>query len=446
MIGLRDFLSLKRISFLFLIMPFLIDFILQFYHNKVFLSFKIFILFIIIIIFDYIYYFIYYKLKNKIIIFSAIHAFLFIFFYYSNILLFFKTLDEHTLNLKLTAKYILPLIMVIIIYLIYKLKHKISNSFYVLNIFLIILSFVKVQNSIKLKNINFENIKGHPITLNQKKNKPVILIIIDEYASPIELRNNYKDNSIFNFQKNLLNEKWIVRNHMYSEDTSTINSLASMFNFNFQSNDQLLSIPFSRAKLKSSSLFDSLEKKGIKFYNYGIFDIGKSKAMSKIVFYENETQKKYFIENFFSRTLIIPLMNYKKENFQNRHNRLNIDYTFSNLNKIENNSFVYIHLLMPHSPYEFLGKNYSYIDNGAANKLDNYYDYWKFCNKILTHKLLELTKEHKYRLILTGDHGFRGEYKINSHYTFTAFYGFEQETIENIKSVQDIGSLINCGY
>ena len=445
MIGFRDYLSLKRASFLFLIMPFLIEFILQFYYNEVFPYFKILILFIIIIIFDYIYLFIFNKLKNRIILFAITNSFLFIFFYYSNILLFFVTLNEHSLNLNLRAKYILPLVMVIIVYLIYKLRYRLNNSFYVLNIFLLIISFVKVYNNIKIVNIKSNSITSHPIKLTQNKGKPVILIVIDEYASPNELNKKYIDNNIFSFQKNLEIDNWIVNNHMFSEDTSTINSLASVFNFNIQSNDQSLSIPFYRAKLKSSSLFDSLEKKGIKFYNYGIFDIGKSKAMSKFYFYENENLNKKFMENFFSGTLILALMN-NNESWQNKHNRLNIDFTFKKINKIDNKSFIYLHLLMPHAPYQFYGKNYTYKTINSGNKLDKYYDYWKFCNKILTPILSELTKENKYRLILTGDHGFRGVYRINSHYTFTAFYGFGKESIDSIKSVQDIGSLINSGY
>ena len=74
---------------------------------------------------------------------------------------------------------------------------------------------------------------------------------------------------------------------------------------------------------------------------------------------------------------------------------------------------------------------------------DNYLNYWNFTNIKLLSLLKNLTRENKYRIILTGDHGYRGDKKIDPHNTFTAFYGFEKADIEQIKSVQDLGSLIN---
>ena len=66
---------------------------------------------------------------------------------------------------------------------------------------------------------------------------------------------------------------------------------------------------------------------------------------------------------------------------------------YINDNNIENNSFVYIHLLMPHAPYEFKGTRNSYKDLANTDKLDNYYDYWKFSNIMISHLLSNLTKE-----------------------------------------------------
>jgi hypothetical protein len=60
--------------------------------------------------------------------------------------------------------------------------------------------------------------------------------------------------------------------------------------------------------------------------------------------------------------------------------------------------------------------------------------------------LTTLIKENKFRIILTGDHGYRGDNRINPHYTFAAFYGFDQVSIDKIQSVQDLGSLIYGGF
>jgi hypothetical protein len=451
MISLRELLSFKRVSFLAIIMPFFIDFLFTFENNSGIPYNQISILFIIILIFDYIYLYIFSKIKNRILLITFIHTSILFFFYFSYIVLFFSSINGFILNVNFKIRYIIPTVFGIVIFLIYINRSRLKMFNYVLNIFFIAITFIKIFNtlyleSINTKNIKIENIKGHPISIIQTREKPVILIIIDEYASPIELIKNYKDSNILNYQKFLLKDNWIVKNYMFSSDTSTINSLASLFNFNLQTSDQNLSIPFSREKLKKSSLYDSLEKKEIKFFNYGIFDIGKSKAMSKVYFIENEIKNKSFINYFFSNTLITLLFNNTFESMHVKHNQSVIEFKFESLKEDKNKSFYYFHLLMPHGPFVYHGKNHSYKNLAYKDRLKNYFEYWKFCNKILAPILSKLTNENKYKIILTGDHGFRGDFRINSHYTFSSFYGFEQEAIDNIKNVQDIGSLINSSY
>jgi hypothetical protein len=193
-------------------------------------------------------------------------------------------------------------------------------------------------------------------------------------------------------------------------------------------------------------LYDSLEKKKVKFYNHGIFDIGLSKAMSKIYYSRIEDKMQTFTKKFFSSTLIGPLLKDDSESIQVEYNRLNIEYNFNKFSKHRNNFFIYIHLLMPHAPYEYRGSHIFFKDSPSSDELRNYYNYWIFCNKTLTQFLSELTKEDKFRIILTGDHGYRSNKKINPNFTFSAFYGFDKKNTDSIKSVQDIGSLINSSY
>jgi len=334
----------------------------------------------------------------------------------------------------------------IIIYLFYKYRNKIKNILFVLNIFSIFLSLFILIDKLNFQGINIESIKGHPLSLTHKRGNPIILIITDEYASPHELIKNYSDSSIFDYEKMQINNHWIIKDKIYSADTLTINSMASLFNFNFRANDKLLSIPYSKNSLKKSTLYDSLEKKKIIFYNYGIFDIGKSLAMSKIYFYENEELNYRFIKELVLVTMITNILEGSIESIQIKHNRVNMELTKKRIAKIENNSFVYLHLLIPHFPNEYVGTKYSYKGMQNVDNLDNYFDYWKFSNKLLTPLLSELTEENKYRIIITGDHGFRGDNRVNAHYTFTAFYGFDSSSIKYINSVQDIGSLINSSY
>lgn len=442
---IREILNIKRPSLFYLSMPILIDYNLGFINNENPPYFKLSILFVVFILFNCIYLKLYSIIKKMPIIFALIHSFLFLFYYYTYVLYFLNMINNNTINLDLRAKYILPAVLFFISYFIYIFRNKLNNIMYVTNVFFIILCFVKIIDNIDLENINKVNVKSYPISLNRIKGNPVLLIIVDEYASPCELIKIYKDSSIFDYKKNLLKNNWIAKNNMFSADTLTINSLASLFNFNFQLNDQFLSIPLSKKRLRTSTLYDSLEKRKIKFYNYGIFDIGKSKAMTKVAFNYKEYSNNDFILNFFSNTLISPLLNFGREKSWNKHNRLNIESTLEKIDSIDNNSFVYIHLLMPHAPFEFHGAKYSHENLANKNKLSNYIDYWKFSNKILINLLSELTKK-KYRIILSGDHGYRGDIRINPHYTFTAFFGFNPVSIDKIKSVQDLGSLINASF
>ena len=50
--------------------------------------------------------------------------------------------------------------------------------------------------------------------------------------------------------------------------------------------------------------------------------------------------------------------------------------------------------------------------------------------------------QNRLKIIITGDHGFRSDPQINPYNTFAAFYGFEKNEIDQLKSVQDIGKLI----
>jgi len=112
---------------------------------------------------------------------------------------------------------------------------------------------------------------------------------------------------------------------------------------------------------------------------------------------------------------------------------------------IEKKVFIYLHLLMPHLPTEYLGNKNFRIKN--LNSFENYISYWQFTNSLALEKLLmPLVKSNQYKIILTGDHGYRGNSKVNAHKTFTAYYGFDPSQVLKIKSVQDLGSLIYANF
>jgi hypothetical protein len=96
---------------------------------------------------------------------------------------------------------------------------------------------------------------------------------------------------------------------------------------------------------------------------------------------------------------------------------------------------------MPHTPFlydnEFKFKKTTTI---------NYLEFWKFTNDKLEFIIEEIIKSNDIKIILSGDHGYRYESKLNPKFTFLALYGFDDININEIKTVQDLGSLINSNF
>jgi len=323
-----------------------------------------------------------------------------------------------------------------------KLFITVINVFFLI-FFLNTLFYKFNQNKSYFKN---RNVQSQPIAITPSlgKPKPTILIVADEYASPSDLFKHFHDSTIFLFSSSLKNKNWNVVERNYSYSTATINSISSLFNFNFRKQDEeISSFDYTGQRLLSSTLYDSLIKKGASFYNFGIFDIGESKAPYSVYFYA-----KSFTEQVFNRSIFNPF-NFSKDNENGdhfAHNKYLLDSVPKKLIDIKDNHyFVYMHLLIPHQPFSY-GKEFQKNKAGKKRTIENYYDYWKFSNTKLSSLLAELTKDNRYNIILTGDHGFRHMKEVPSNYTFTAFYGYDSSQLSNLKSVQDIGSLINASY
>jgi hypothetical protein len=349
----------------------------------------------------------------------------------------------------LRVAYIIPLVSFLLIFLEFWIIKKIPSLINFQNLFFVFLSIVTLSLSkIKRKKefildkqfINFD-VKNTAI-------KPVILIVVDEYNSPVGLTDFFKDSSLYNFSNELLKNKWIIKKNMYSYETSTIHSLSSLLNFNLSKNKNFkyLSVNvLGSEKLMKSALIDSLSKKGVEIVNLGIFDLGNKKPLNRLYYYP-----KNFFELLISKSVIPYMERYiselqekekNKSYLTDIHNKQIFKTLPDALKRFEPKTFIYIHLYMPHSPFLY-GSEFKYRKNNNTN----YLAYWKFTNSKLESVLQNLTSQNKYRIILTGDHGYRDDKNINPHLTFTSFFGFRKEDINKITSVQDLGSLINGSF
>jgi hypothetical protein len=322
-----------------------------------------------------------------------------------------------------------------------------QNTIFGFLLFISLLSFFFNWTNTK-KNVNLNEFNSISPLIVKHDIKPLIFIILDEYTSPQELYNFTNDSSFFHFGKYLKNYGWVIKNNFYSKETRTISSLTSLFNYNLDNlyNSKIESENIVDVdKLIFSRLGNSLLIKKVEIHNFGIFDIEKTKPLTRLYFYPYN-----FCELFLKYT-VYPQLHYKTNGFKNIsfnsngstiHNKLIFSRLADTLRISDvKKRFIYVHLFMPHAPYshepEFKTRN---------ENLLNYIEYWKFTNNKITPILDSLIKLKKYHIIITGDHGYRGSKYVNPNNTFAAFYGFDDTSINNLKNVQDLGILINNNF
>jgi len=450
----NNFFRVNTISLFLLVLPYLVYNWLDLYYSPFFDFFKflgfIFSLLIVDLIFQ-----LFFIRFNKYVFIPKIFIFIVVIFFYGyySILL----IQEYTVlifNFIPRGRYIL---LILILLLISSLIKKNTINYKYLNLYLLIFSIVNIfyhlydpkQN--KRNNINNLNSNFKSISIENKQTKPVILIITDEYSSPDELYKICNDSSLYQFSNNLKREGWNVNNRAFSNEISTIHSLSSLFNFNLSLNvkySDFSVFEIGPNRLIKSALYDSLVSKNVKIINYGIFNLGNSQAFSDLFVYP---------KSFLSQLLNKSCYYYVKLNLDAG----NLDgfskasypmephnwYIFNSMvkkikSKKQKGFFVYSHLYMPHAPMKY----YSEFKLPMHSNSNSYIAYWKFTNDKLIKLLSDLIRENNYRIILSGDHGYRDDKRINPNQTFMAFYGFSDKELKDIHSVQDLGSLIYACY
>ena len=394
-------------------------------------------------------------------------CFTILFFYGNNIVIPIYQYITKSLQIYIKEKVLFIIISFLLLLILHYLLAK-KNLWKVFNVFLGIYFIVNIfstrnlniavippidsiQNGYKHISESFSSDKNGNENNNEGQ-KPIVLIVLDEYSSPDELYKIVKDSSVYNFSNTLKNKDWEVRNSSYTYESSTIHSISSLFNFNLSKDslyDKQNTQTIVSKKMLKAALLDSLNSKGVAFNNFGIFHMGNTKPLTQLYLYPIN-----FTEHFLIRTTYAEEKN-KSGNFKFKnliksygnifeHNA----YILNNLPAIlrENKnkkSFTYLHLFIPHAPF-YYGEEFpvKHVIN-----FENYFLFWKFTNTKIEALLDSINKQGDYRIILTGDHGNRrNEHKENYHYSFTAFKGFDSLALKQIESIQDIGLLINAGF
>lgn len=265
------------------------------------------------------------------------------------------------------------------------------------------------------------------IHLNNNNNK-IIFIILDEYSSPSDLFNNFSDTNIYYFSKYLKRRNWIVYDEITSANTQTLKSISSIFNFGFKTMDQENNI-YSINLLKNSKLINLLEKENYYILNLSFLQIGKYKETQEVFF----KYPKNILEVLIYNSIFFELIRKNGISTPESYNIETIEKV-NNIKILKEKYFVYIHLLMPHPPFFF--KNEINVI-----KQNDYLKFWKFTNQKMIYTISKIQENNKdSKIIIMGDHGYRGNEKINANKTFLALYGFESSFKE--KKSQEVFKIL----
>ena len=316
-----------------------------------------------------------------------------------------------------------------------------------------------INNKIEIKAITHNSIKKVI-----RSSQPVILLILDGLSSSDEIFNFTNNKESYDFDNSLKGMDYKVYSSFTSKSYITNSSMTSLFNFN-QHNFQYLTDYENSINtpnwgynnkiivdlFRKNLLIDSLIKKNITVNSYGLVNFDKSISSKFDDYYwdsrfnkslKNSTLKKLTLD--ISDKTIIGFIK-KKSNFKNSIDnfRKNVLDSLKSFNPQKNN-FYYFHLHAPHDPFTYFDE---YPKEGSIS-LSRTEEYIKF-KKFFMKKLIHVLKDEKFndcRIIITGDHGFRGDNRINMYKTSLYLKNYNNFELEDEFFVQDLGYLINNSF
>jgi hypothetical protein len=279
---------------------------------------------------------------------------------------------------------------------------------------LIFLSMI-IGQSFQENNINITLANKDKITRNNAVNitPNIYYIILDSYTSNQSLEKFWNfDNSEFTI---FLKDKGFHLTNSNSNYNWTPFSLSSSLNMSYLNFDKDSRISgkhfYDLLKLiKSSRVVSFLMDNGYKLLNYSFFDVANQPKVYEDYF--------FLKDRFFSRSLFPILYNQLLGNPEQDEINYSPSKNLIVLNKVKNqelpvnqNFFVYMHLLLPHYPYYFdhNGKQMSpQYANDQGNQV-KYLEQLKYTNNLIEEfiETILLREKSKPIIIIQGDHGFR---------------------------------------
>ena len=450
---------ISSISVFFILIPHVINIYLD--SNPIIYSIGSFLVLILIDIF------LSQKIKNSYV--SVIYISTLIIFFYG--LLFYNDTEISLHNLRL-REFILLFSILTFVTISILVKNK--NGIKFINVFFLMFgcTFILSKDQNKffdrseiLKTNNFQYSNVLELDVEEKSSLPVILIILDELSSTMELFRQTQDSTELIFDKSLKNLGYTIKSDFKSKSTHTKYSLPSIFNFNIHRNSKLLdSLETSSNSLETiqksfywigsnNLLVDSLKTKSVKSFSYGMFPFSRFNQTHDFNYWWPSFRDPIFmfknlkfLSVFFGKTIFKPIETkirggnapalFNEEVFQSLKNV-----------KLENNSFYYFHIYGPHEPFVWKDE---YEDRDSNISIEDEYlsGHIKF-RRFLLNKIFPVLSSPKFkksRIIIVGDHGFRGSNSINPNLTNLYLYNYPNGIVKDSDVVQDIGYLISNSF
>ena len=249
---------------------------------------------------------------------------------------------------------------------------------------------------------------------------------------------------INSLNKYLLTKGFTVINKIPTLELSTLNSINQLFNQGSELTFNDKSVENVGYELKNAFVARNLAERGFKFKNFGFFNIGGNKEY----YYLYPFPRNNFETLFKNSMLFLIVTNFTFQNLINFNGfQVYADYNkrvyseslvYLNNSEATEKEFIYVHFEMPHPPFYSINE-FPY----RSITLENYIEYWNFCNKKVIDYLNSINDLDSYKVIITGDHGYRREpSKLDPHITTSAFYNFDSTELIQLVKVQDIGKLL----